>query len=100
MIAEPATDVPPVTEESTPVVGVPVTVPGPYRINVRVATSVESERIAGLEVGTTVMAIARTVDNSWLRIVLPDGREGWVYRETIGASVEVISGLPEIYTTP
>jgi SH3-like domain-containing protein len=79
---------------------VPVTVPGPYRVNVRAATSVQAARIAGLEVGTTVTAIARTVDNSWLRIVLPDGREGWVYRETIGASVEAIGGLPVIYTRP
>jgi hypothetical protein len=77
---------------------VPVTVAGPYRVNVRQETSVESAILAKLEVGQVVPAIARTIDNSWLRIVLPDGRLGWVFRETVGAAVEQIADLPVIYT--
>jgi hypothetical protein len=95
------TAAPPATFDpaQTPV-SVALTVPGPYRVNVRAATSVESARLASLEVGAVVRAIARTIDSSWLRIVLPDGGEGWVYRETMGATVEQIQSLPVIYTTP
>lgn len=89
---------PPVNEApATPVL---IEVPGPYRVNVRAATSVESARLTSLEVGTVVPAIARTIDFSWLQIALPDGRIGWVYRETIGVPVEQVAALPVIYTTP
>ena len=79
---------------------VTLTVPGPYRINVRAETSVESTKLTALEVGTVVAAVARTIDSSWLRVVLPDGRLGWVFRETIGATVEQVAELPVIFTTP
>jgi hypothetical protein len=73
-------------------------VAGPYRVNVRAETSVESAILAKLEVGQVVPAIARTIDHAWLRIELPDGRLGWVFRETIGATVEQVADLPVIYT--
>lgn len=87
------------TEGAAPVL-VLIEVPGPYRVNVRAATSVESARLESLEVGTVVPAIARTIDFSWLQIALPDGRIGWVYRETMGVPVEQVEELPVIYTTP
>jgi hypothetical protein len=77
-----------------------IEVPAPYRVNVRASTSVESARLDSLEVGSVVPAIARTIDFSWLQIVLPDGRIGWVYRETMGVLIEQITELPVIYTTP
>lgn len=83
---------------SSPVNAVNIVVAGPHRVNVRAATSVESARIAGLEVGEIVPAIARTVDNAWLQIVLPDGRVGWVFRETVGVAVSVIDELPVVFT--
>jgi hypothetical protein len=86
--------------EAAQVAPVLIEVPGPYRVNVRAATSVESARIDSLEVGSVVPAIARTIDFTWLQIVLPDGRIGWVYRETVGAPVELVAALPVIYTTP
>jgi hypothetical protein len=78
--------------------GVNIVVAGPYRVNVRAATSVESARLTTLEVGTVVPAIARTIDNTWLQIVLPNGQVGWVFRETVGVDVGVIDGLPVIFT--
>jgi hypothetical protein len=78
--------------------GVNIVVPGPHRVNVRATTSIDSARLTTLEVGTVVPAIARTIDNTWLQIVLPNGRVGWVFRETIGVDVEVIEALPVIFT--
>jgi len=65
---------------------------------VRSQTSVESARLTLLPLGTVVPAIARTIDNSWLQIVLPDGRVGWVFRETVGVDSAVIESLPVVYT--
>ena len=74
--------------------------PGPYRVNVRAQTSVESAKLTALEVGTTVPAIARTIDSAWLQVKLPDGRIGWVFRETMGVPVEQVEALPVIFTSP
>jgi uncharacterized protein YgiM (DUF1202 family) len=75
-------------------------VPEPYRINVRATTSIDSARIHVLEVGATVTAIGRTVDYSWLQVLLEDGRVGWIYRETIGTEPADVEELPIIYTEP
>ncbi len=81
-------------------VRISLVVPEPYRINVRATTSIESARIDVLEVGATVTAIGRTVDYSWLQVLLADGRVGWIYRETIGAEPADVEALPLIYTEP
>ena len=92
-----ATHTPPPTSEEVVLL---IEAPGPYRINVRASNSVDSARLATLEVGSIVTVIARTIDNTWLQVLLPNGQVGWVYRETIGASVELIAVLPVVFTTP
>jgi uncharacterized protein YgiM (DUF1202 family) len=86
--------------DGSTVQGINIVVGGPYNLNVRAATSVESAKLTMLAVGTVIPAIGRTVDNTWLQVVLPSGRMGWVYRETAGVSVAVIASLPEVYTPP
>jgi hypothetical protein len=75
-----------------------IVVSGSHSVNVRAATSVESAKLTLLEIGAIVPAIGRTIDNAWLRIVLPDGRVGWVFRETANVAVSVIETLPVVYT--
>ena len=48
--------------------------------------------------GAVFPAIARTIDNAWVRIVLPDGREAWVFRESMESDLDAIATLPVIYT--
>jgi hypothetical protein len=92
-----ATPLPTASDQSVQIV---LVVPEPYRINVRATTSIDSARIHVLEVGATVTAIGRTVDYSWLQVLLEDGRVGWIYRETIGTEPADVEELPIIYTEP
>jgi hypothetical protein len=46
--------------------------------NIRAGAGSNFERIAGAEPGTELRVIERSADNEWLRVVLPDGTEGWI----------------------
>ena len=76
---------------------VQLTVPESYKVNARAATTVDSAILAVLDLGTTHRVVARTYDDSWLQIVLPDGQAAWVFAGSVDVT-GVLGLLPVIIT--
>ncbi|MFN8445550.1 MAG: J domain-containing protein [Caldilineaceae bacterium] len=94
--AEPAT---PTTVVHTPAMvrtdaGVLYTINNPFSVYARTATSIQSEPAALLATGKQILVTGRTMDNTWLRIVLENGDPAWIYAESAGATHELIAALP------
>ncbi len=51
--------------------------------NIRPIPSQELQRIGALAANTPIFAIARTEDNAWLQIQLPDDTIGWIQPDTL-----------------
>lgn len=100
------------TEGATPIVGATLFVPFPtsevsstrvivlipdtYHVNARSDISVNAEIVQVLVSGTQWPAVGRTIDSTWLYLQLDNERFAWVFRETIGVSLEVVNALPII----
>ncbi len=76
--------------------GILLTVPGQYNVFVRGTTSIQGEPVALVAAGEQILIVGRTIDNYWLRITLSDGRQGWLYAETVGASAGLLTQLPVV----
>ena len=86
------TEPPTLTPEPVTITG---RVGGTQRANVRTGPGQGFEVITGLEPGTEVPVLGRNGDGTWIRIGLPDGREGWIFADLlqIGAGGGGSSGL-------
>jgi uncharacterized protein YraI len=60
-------------------------------LNVRSGPGTSFSLIATLKQDDTVSLMGRNDDGKWVRIRLPDGREGWSYTEYLKASLEIAS---------
>ncbi len=67
-------------------------------INIRQTPSTEFARIAIIAANQPVFATARTADNQWLQVVLPDGTVGWTFVSTSLALQGTVSDLPLVPT--
>lgn len=74
--------------------GVLYIITNPYNVYARAQTSIDSEAASLLVTGQQVLLTGRTGDNYWLRVLLPDGRQAWIYAESAGANSELLSTLP------
>ena len=61
---------------------------------VRADASTKATVVATLATGAQVAGIGRTVDNAWILVLLPTGREAWVL------TVEVVVDLNYLPTLP
>jgi uncharacterized protein YgiM (DUF1202 family) len=62
-------------------------------LNVRFGPGVAYGILATINGGTTVTMIGRNFDSSWVKIILPDGRQGWVNSFYLGTTFP-IGNLP------
>jgi hypothetical protein len=60
-------------------------------LNVRSGPGITFTLLTRLEQNATLSLLGRNDDNTWVRIRLPDGREGWAYTQYIQASVAIAS---------
>ena len=76
-----------VTATGTAPIGVSVTNTAPAGVNVRRDPDATVENIIRLvENGAVLPAVARTADNAWVQVQLPDGVTGWIATEFVTAS--------------
>ncbi len=68
-------------------------------LNVRSGPGITFTLLTKLEQNVTLSLLGRNDDATWVRIRLPDSREGWAYTEYIKASVAIAS-LPLASTLP
>jgi uncharacterized protein YgiM (DUF1202 family) len=74
--------------------GVTVTITAAAGVNVRRDPDATVENIIRLvENGTVLPALARTADNAWVQVQLPDGVTGWIAAEFVTPSAD-LSTLP------
>lgn len=71
------------SEASEPVNFVPARVTFSGGTFLRAQPSEEAEQVAPLVVGQTVPATGRLEDGSWFRLILDDGRSGWVRADLV-----------------
>lgn len=74
--------------------GVLYTINNPYSVYARTATSIQAEPAALLATGKQILVTGRTGDNYWLRIMLENGQQAWIYAESAGATNELLAALP------
>jgi hypothetical protein len=93
--ATPAANV--ATTVPTTTSGFTVTNPGPARVNLRSAPDLNALEAGLIEVQGTTSALARTADNQWIQVQIPDqpGQTAWVYAILVQLSVP-IEQLPVI----
>ncbi len=79
-----------------------VTVNAPAGVNIRrEPTLAQGTVIRLLENGVTLPAIARSPDNRWIQVTLPDGVNGWVAAEFLVPSGDILTlPVPGQETTP
>jgi glycine betaine/choline ABC-type transport system substrate-binding protein len=77
-----------------PLLRVIVSTPASNSVNARIKPNTQAEVLDLLPPQTLVPAIARTVDSAWLHIILPDGRQAWVFSDAVLHRKEAIDQLP------
>jgi uncharacterized protein YgiM (DUF1202 family) len=77
------------TTPPPPTGGQPVGVVKAYWLNVRTGPGVSFPVITTLPAGTGVSLLGRDHTSTWLKIIIPDGRQGWVNGYYIEANVPV-----------
>ena len=99
---QPTPSLPPATPTPTTVI-TPTNAPSArvnYEfLNVRSGPGITFTLLTKLEQNVTLSLLGRNDDATWVRIRLPDGREGWAYTQYIKASVAIAS-LPLASTLP
>ncbi len=74
--------------QQTPVRTLPARVTFAAGANLRAEPGEDSELIAALLAGQTVPAVGKLADGSWFRLLLEDGRSGWVRADLIAVPDE------------
>lgn len=75
--------------QAEPVMTAPVRVTFTDGASLRAQPSAESERVALLLVGQVIPATGALADGSWLRLLLADGRSGWVRADLVTGERDV-----------
>ena len=68
-------------------------------LNVRSGPGITFTLLISLQQNAPLSLVGRNGDNTWVRIRLPDGREGWAYTQYIQTSVAIAS-LPLVTALP
>jgi hypothetical protein len=68
--------------------------PHDHRVAVYADANMKSQIVAALVTGAQVAGIARTADNLWVLIQLPDGRQAWVFTSAVVVDAGYFSTLP------
>jgi len=68
-------------------------------LNVRAGPGITFTLLISLQRNAPLSLLSRNDDNTWVRIRLPDGREGWVYAQYIQTSIAIAS-LPLATVSP
>lgn len=75
------------TTPPPPTGGQPTGIVRAYWLNVRTGPSVNFPVITTVPSGTALTLIGRSQDSVWLKVILPDGRQGWVNGFYVEANV-------------
>jgi hypothetical protein len=102
------TDTPVATATKAAVAATPkaVTVTATDKVRVRSGPGTSYEVLSSLAQGTTVKALARNGDSSWIQVQLEDGTKGWVSAEFVTVNGDVNSlpvaqaPAPKVSPTP
>jgi uncharacterized protein YraI len=105
-MSEPGVGVPPgvITPTSTPVFATPVPsqpdgiVIARQRLNVRTNPGEGASLVTSVVRDTPLDIIGRYPDNSWLQVMLPDGRIGWVFADLVQVNIS-LSQVPVVNAT-
>lgn len=62
-----------------------------YWLNVRRGPGIENSIITTIPANTTLTLIARNDDASWVQVILPDGRQGWVSSHYIATNYPLMN---------
>lgn len=79
------------TTPPPPVGGNPVGIVKAYWLNVRTGPNVSFPVITTLPAGTPVSLLGRDYASTWLKVAIPDGRQGWVNGYYIDSNVPIAS---------
>lgn len=85
--------------EGTPTFYLLAIVPASHPVNARYSAGPTAPVLMLLEPSLVLSAIGRTADNTWLQVILPDQRLGWVATEVVVIDWNYIDSLP-IVTAP
>ncbi|NJN81302.1 MAG: DnaJ domain-containing protein [Caldilineaceae bacterium] len=87
---------PPATSPESAVDTLEILVPETHNVMARATNSLRASIVTILGNGSLVTAIGRTVDNTWLQVVVLDGQTAWVHVEAIGVVPESAARLPVV----
>lgn len=80
------TSVPTVTATASPTAILSLSAVTTANVNFRIAPSTDNTPILVVLTGTRVTLVGRNSDASWLRTVLADGRQGWMFWQNLSIS--------------
>ncbi|MCB0106057.1 MAG: SH3 domain-containing protein, partial [Caldilineaceae bacterium] len=84
-------------DESRPAdADITISTPATFGVNAREAANATATVVAILPRATTVQAIGRTVDSSWLQILTADGEVAWVFTAAVISNPDRIAQLPVV----
>lgn len=76
-------------QEGVTITTLDLTVTASEGANIRVQPDTDFRVIRPVTVGDVVKATGRLADNSWVRVLLPDGQTGWLAAGAFGTDVEI-----------
>jgi len=70
--------------------------PSANQVMVRADASTKATVVATLATGAQVAGVGRTVDNAWILVLLPNGREAWVLTAEVVVDLNYLPTLPVV----
>ncbi len=84
------------TFEGTPRFYIIAIIPTDHPVNARYGADTTSPILMLVTPGSTLSAIARTEDNAWLQVILPDHRLAWVAADVVVVDWNYVHNLPVV----
>ena len=70
--------------------------PSDHNVVIRADASPKAAIVAALATDAQVAGIGRTVDNAWILVLLPNGREAWVLTSAVIIDLNYLPTLPVV----
>ncbi len=72
-----------------PTVGPAIAISDTAGVRARSAPSLEGDVLGFLPNGAVLPVVARSADNAWVQVTLPDNQRAWVFREVVNVSSDI-----------
>jgi hypothetical protein len=82
------------TFEGTPRFYIIAIIPAGQPVHARYRADTTAPILMTLTPGSTISAIARTADNAWFQVILPDQRLAWVASDIVNVEWSYVPNLP------